>query len=69
MALPRSDAEGYILDLDACSCGISGVLSQEQDGKSLSIRPFLNRAETNYCVTGKSFWPLSILLNISGTIC
>ena len=56
MALPRSDAEGFILDVDACNYGIGGVLSQLQDGEEKVIAydsRSLNRAETNYCVTDK----------------
>lgn len=56
MALPRSDAEGFILDVDACNYGIGGVLSQVQDGEEKVIAyasRSLNRAETNYCVTDK----------------
>ena len=72
MALPRSDTEGFILDVDSCNYGIGGVLSQVQDGEEKVIAyasRSLNRAETNYCVTDKELLAISILLNISGTIC
>ena len=56
MALPRSDAEGFIPDVEACNYGIGGVLSQVQDGEEKVIANdsrSLNRAETNYFLTNK----------------
>ena len=33
MALPTTDAEGLIVDVDTCNYGIGCVLSQVQDGE------------------------------------
>ena len=56
MALPTANAEGLIIDVDACDYGIGCVLSQVQNGEERVIAygsRSLNRAETNYCVTDK----------------
>ena len=56
MALPTSDAEGLIVDVDACNYGIGCVLSQVQNGEERVIAyasRSLNRAERNYCVTDR----------------
>ena len=46
----------YILDTDASSCGIGGVLSQEINGEERVVAFYsrsLTRPERNYCVTRK----------------
>ena len=56
MALPTSDAEGLIVDVDACNYGIGCVLSQVQDGEERVIAyasRSLKRAERNYGVTNR----------------
>ena len=56
MALPTSDAEGLIVDVDACNYGIGCVLGQVQNGEERVIAyasRSLNRAERNYCVTDR----------------
>ena len=55
MAFPEKDGE-YILDCDASDVGISGVLSQIQNGEERVISygsRTLSKAEKNYCVTDK----------------
>ena len=56
MPLLTSDAEGLIVDVDACNYGIVCVLSQVQDGEERVIAyasRSLNRGERNYCVTDR----------------
>ncbi|UYV64981.1 K02A2.6-like [Cordylochernes scorpioides] len=55
LAYPRP-GEIYILDTDASNTGISGVLSQVQEGSERVIAYFsktLSKPERNYCVTRK----------------
>ena len=55
MAFPEKDGE-YILDCDATDVGISGVLSQIQNGEERVISygsRTLSKAAKNYCLTEK----------------
>lgn len=55
MAYPRAGQE-FIVDTDASSYGIGGILSQIQNGQEVVIAYFskaLSKAEKNYCVTRK----------------
>ncbi|MCG8045846.1 MAG: RNase H-like domain-containing protein [Candidatus Thiodiazotropha endolucinida] len=55
MAFPQNEGE-YILDCDASNIGISGVLSQMQNGEERVISygsRTLSKSERNYCVTDR----------------
>ena len=53
LGYPEPDGE-YVLDTDASTCGVGGVLSQVQDGKERVIAYYsktLTLAKKNYCMT------------------
>ena len=55
MAFPQDQGE-CILDCDASNIGISGVLSQIQDGQERVLAyesRTLNKSERNYCVADR----------------
>ena len=65
LALPRDEGE-YILDTDASLGGISGVLSQIQDGEERVIcygSKTLNQAQRNYCTTRRELLAAVVFLH------